>query len=113
MMLDGDVPSEQIQERLDSDGSGGLSRDYEMFAIGLWKGTTYKYQMSINVTYTPPVKADLSYISIDAGACIPQNASVNITIKFKNIGVAIPSGDSFNVTGSRPRYSRHSLIPQD
>ncbi|MDF2645702.1 MAG: hypothetical protein K0Q73_1507 [Paenibacillus sp.] len=98
MMLDGDVPLEQIQERLDSDGSGGLSRDYAMFATGVWKGTTYKYLMSIDVTYTTPVKADLAYVSIDAGACVPQNVSVNITIKFKNIGVTIPSGDSFSVT---------------
>ncbi|MDQ0874152.1 hypothetical protein QFZ77_002811 [Paenibacillus sp. V4I3] len=98
MLLDGTVPANQIHDSPDSDGSGGLSRNYEMFAIGLWSGTTYKYQMSIDVSYTAPVKADLAYVSIDAGACVPQNVNVNITIKFKNIGVAIPNGDSFSVT---------------
>ncbi len=98
MLLDGSVPPDQIKDKPDSDGSGGMLRNYTMFAIGLWKGITYKYQMSIDVSYTAPVKADLSYISIDVGACVPQSTSVNITIKFKNIGVAIPSGDSFSVT---------------
>ncbi|NRF90813.1 hypothetical protein HQN89_07200 [Paenibacillus frigoriresistens] len=98
MLLDGSVPAGQIVDKPDSDGSGGMLRNYAMYAIGLWSGTTYKYQMSIDVSYTAPIKADLAYISIDAGACVPQNTSVNITIKFKNIGVAIPSGDSFSVT---------------
>lgn len=98
MLLDGTVPANQIHDSPDSDGSGGLSRNYEMFAIGLWSGTTYKYQISIDVSYTPPVKADLASVSIDAGACVSQNASVNITIKFKNVGIAIPSGNSFQVT---------------
>ena len=101
MMLDGDVPPVQIQDFLDGDqttGDYGLARDYAMYAIGLWKGTTYKYQMSIDVSYTPPIKADLASVSIDAGACVPQNVSINITIKFKNVGVAIPGGTSFRVT---------------
>ncbi|WP_161409361.1 PKD domain-containing protein [Paenibacillus silvestris] len=98
MLLDDSVPEEQIEESPDSDGSGGLSRNYQMYAIGLWKGETYKYQTYIEVTYTPPNKPDLAAISIDAGSCVLSGSSTNLTIKFKNTGISIPSGSSFKVT---------------
>ncbi|MBP1963416.1 CARDB domain-containing protein [Paenibacillus aceris] len=98
MLLDGSVLMEQIFDEPDSDGSGGLSRNYQMYAIGLWKGETYKYQTYIEVTYTPPNKPDLAALSIDAGSCVLSGASTNLSIKFKNSGVAIPSGTSFQVT---------------
>lgn len=98
MLLDSSVPEEQIEEYPDSDGSGGLSRNYQMYAIGLWKGETYKYQTYIEVTYTPPNKSDLAAISIDAGSCVLSGSSTNLTIKFKNAGISIPSGSSFKVT---------------
>ncbi|KRF03878.1 hypothetical protein ASG89_03750 [Paenibacillus sp. Soil766] len=93
----GNVPNGQIIDETDN-GPYGLLRNYQMYAIGLWKGDTYKYQMSIEVTYTPPVQADLTYISIDAGSCVQTGASTLITIKFQNIGIAIPNGTTFNVT---------------
>ncbi|GGI45368.1 hypothetical protein GCM10008018_11730 [Paenibacillus marchantiophytorum] len=98
MLLDDTVPALQIEDADDTDGSGGLLRNYQMYAIGLWKGTTYKYQMYIDVTYTPPVKPDLAALSIDAGSCVALNVSTNITIKFKNLGIDIPSSSSFSVT---------------
>ncbi|WP_171683581.1 glycoside hydrolase family 78 protein [Paenibacillus planticolens] len=76
----------------------GLLRNYYMYAIGLWKGETYKYQTYIEVTYTPPNKPDLVALSIDAGNCVPMGSSTNLIIKFKNAGVVIPSGTSFQVT---------------
>lgn len=76
----------------------GLLRNYYMYAIGKWKGETYKYQTHIEVTFVPPDKPDLASISIDAGACVLSNVSTNLTIKFKNSGVSIPSGTSFQVT---------------
>ncbi|MEC0228999.1 PKD domain-containing protein [Paenibacillus alba] len=98
MLLNGSVPIEQIKDLPDPDGSGGLLRNYQMYANGIWQGTTYKYQMSIEVTYTPPVKPDLASISIDAGSCVAVNISTNVTIKFKNLGIDIPSGSAFHVT---------------
>lgn len=98
MLLDGSVPVTQIEEHDDLDNSGGLVRNYQMYAIGLWKGETYKYQTYIEVTYTPPNKPDLSAISIDAGSCVLSGSSTNLTIKFKNAGISIPSGSSFKVT---------------
>lgn len=76
----------------------GLLRNYYMYAIGLWKGETYKYQTYIEVTYTPPNKPDLAAISIDAGSCVLSGSSTNLTLKFKNEGISIPSGSSFKVT---------------
>ncbi|MDQ0897282.1 CARDB domain-containing protein [Paenibacillus sp. V4I7] len=76
----------------------GLLRNYHMYAIGKWKGETYKYQTHIEVTFVPPDKPDLASISIDAGACVLSNVSTNLTIKFKNSGVSISSGTSFQVT---------------
>ncbi|MEC0267441.1 PKD domain-containing protein [Paenibacillus anseongense] len=98
MLLDGSVPVSQIEEHEDLDDSGGLVRNYHMYAIGLWKGETYKYQTYIEVTYTPPNKPDLAAISIDAGSCVLSGASTNLTIKFKNAGVSIPNGSTFKMT---------------
>lgn len=98
MLLDGSVPPDQIQEFPDKDGSGGLLRNYEMYAIGLWSGTTYKYQMSIDVTYEPPNKPDLAAISIESDACIQTGSSTNLKVTFKNIGTNIPSGTRYSVT---------------
>ncbi|MDR6878883.1 PKD domain-containing protein [Bacillus sp. 3255] len=98
MLLDGSVPPDQIRDFPDPDGSGGLLRNYAMYAIGLWSGTTYKYQMSIDVTYSPPNKADLAALSIEPDPCVQTGISTDLKITFKNIGINIPRGTRFTVT---------------
>ncbi|SDO28184.1 PKD domain-containing protein [Paenibacillus sp. yr247] len=102
LALDGSVNPVDYEE-LDALTGGqtppyGLLRNYHMYAIGKWKGTTYKYQTYIEVTFVPPDKPDLAALSIDAGTCVLSNVSTNLTIKFKNSGVSIPNGTAFQVT---------------
>jgi hypothetical protein len=74
----------------------GNLRNYFMWAIADWKALTYEYDVSIDVTYTPPVTPDLSPTSLTIdSACVQSGDTVTFTLKYKNLGT--PANMSFKV----------------